>query len=200
MPLADYVLTIALGGAFALGLMFIVMRREAQVNLQSGMSAEGLLQQHSGMGFGKAKKNLDRKLATIQDLLRQQNQGDRQLAEERFNQRRQEQLASEEAARRQREIDEAQRQSELEAARQRQEEEARAEPPSETLRRHALPPSKKPSAKPNSPRLSRNAKQKLRLQGNKRCSNPVRLLSEPCPNCVHALSAKVRNRPTFRFR
>ena len=124
MPLADYVLTIALGGAFALGLMFVVMRREAQVNLQSGMSAEGLLQQHSGMGFGKAKKNLDRKLATIQDLLRQQNQGDRQLAEERFNQRRQEQSASEEAARRQRELDEAQRQSELEAARQRQEEEA----------------------------------------------------------------------------
>ena len=124
MPLADYVLTIALGGAFALGLMFIVMRREAQVNLQSGMSAEGLLQQHSGMGFGKAKKNLDRKLATIQDLLRQQNQGDRQLAEERFNQRRQEQSASEEAARRQRELDEAQRQSELEAAQQRQEEEA----------------------------------------------------------------------------
>lgn len=124
MPLADYVLTIALGGAFALGLMFIVMRREAQVNLQSGMSAEGLLQQHSGMGFGKAKKNLDRKLATIQDLLRQQNQGDRQLAEERFNQRRQEQSASEEAARRQRELDEAQRQSELEAARQQQEEEA----------------------------------------------------------------------------
>ena len=30
MPLADYVLTIALGEAFALGLMFIVMRREAQ--------------------------------------------------------------------------------------------------------------------------------------------------------------------------
>ena len=124
MPLADYVLTIALGGAFALGLMFIVMRREAQVNLQSGMSAEGLLQQHSGMGFGKAKKNLDRKLATIQDLLRQQNQGDRQMAEERFNQRRQEQSAAEEAARRQRELDEAQRQSELEDARQRQEEEA----------------------------------------------------------------------------
>ena len=82
MELADYVLTIALGGAFLLGLMFIVMRREAQVNLQSGMSAEGLLQQQSGMGFGKAKKNLDRKLATIQDLLRQQNQGDRQLAED----------------------------------------------------------------------------------------------------------------------
>lgn len=124
MPLVDYVLTIALGGAFALGLMFIVMRREAQVNLQSGMSAEGLLQQHSGMGFGKAKKNLDRKLATIQDLLRQQNQGDRQLAEERFNQRRREQADVEEAARRQRELDEARRQSELDAERQRQEEEA----------------------------------------------------------------------------
>ena len=39
MELADYVLTIALSGAFLLGLMVIVMRREAQVNLQSGMSA-----------------------------------------------------------------------------------------------------------------------------------------------------------------
>ena len=54
MALEDYVLSIAFGGAFVLGLMFIVMRREAQVNLQSGMTAEGLLQQHSGMGFGKA--------------------------------------------------------------------------------------------------------------------------------------------------
>ena len=41
MQLADYVLTIALGGAFALGLLFIVMRREANVNIQSGMNAEG---------------------------------------------------------------------------------------------------------------------------------------------------------------
>ena len=65
MELADYVLTIALGGGFLLGLMFIVMRREAQVNIQSGMSAEGLLQQNSGMGFGKAKKNLDRKALRV---------------------------------------------------------------------------------------------------------------------------------------
>lgn len=124
MALEDYVLSVALGGAFLLGLMFIVMRREAQVNLQSGMMAEGLLQQHSGMGFGKAKKNLDRKLATIQDILRQQNQGDRQLAEERFNQRRQEQAGAEEEARRQRELDDARRQSELEEAQHREEEEA----------------------------------------------------------------------------
>ena len=124
MALEDYVLSVAFGGAFVLGLMFIVMRREAQVNLQSGMKAEGLLQQHSGMGFGKAKKNLDRKLATTQDILRQQNQGDRQLAEERFNQRRQEQAGAEEEARRQRELDDARRQSELEEAQHRQEEEA----------------------------------------------------------------------------
>ena len=124
MALEDYVLTIALGGAFAIGLMFIVMRREAQVNLQSGMSAEGLLQQHSGMGFGKAKKSLDRKLAAVQDLLRQQNAGDRQLAEERFNRRRDEQADAEEEARRQRELEEARLQSELEEARQRQEDEA----------------------------------------------------------------------------
>ena len=124
MALEDYVISIALGGAFLIGLMFIVMRREAQVNLQSGMMAEGLLQQHSGMGFGKAKKNLDRKLATIQDILRQQNQGDRQLAEERFNQRRQEQAGAEEESRRQRELDDALRQSEFEEAQRRQEEEA----------------------------------------------------------------------------
>ena len=124
MPLADYVLTVALGGAFAVGLLFIVMRREARVNLQSGMTAEGLLQQHSGMGFGKAKKNLDRKLATIQDLLRQQNQGDRRLAEERFNQRRQQQQEVEAAAQQEREAEAARRQSELEEARRREEEEA----------------------------------------------------------------------------
>ncbi len=124
MPLADYVLTVALGGAFAIGLLFIVMRREARVNLQSGMTAEGLLQQHSGMGFGKAKKNLDRKLATIQDLLRQQNQGDRRLAEERFNQRRQQQQEVETAAQQERDAEAARRQSELEEARRREEEEA----------------------------------------------------------------------------
>ena len=124
MGLEDYVLTIALGGAFAIGLMFIVMRREAQVNLQSGMSAEGLLTQHSGMGFGKAKKSLDRKLAAVQDLLRQQNVGDRQLAEERFNRRRNDQAEAEEEARRQRELEAARVQSELDEARERQEEEA----------------------------------------------------------------------------
>ena len=104
--------------------MFIVMRREAQVNLQSGMSAEGLLTQHSGMGFGKAKKSLDRKLAAVQDLLRQQNVGDRQLAEERFNRRRNDQAEAEEEARRQRELEAARVQSELDEARERQEEEA----------------------------------------------------------------------------
>ena len=124
MPLEDYVLTLALGGAFSLGLLFIVMRREANVNLQSGMNAEGLLSQHSGMGFGKAKKNLDRKLASVQDMLRRQNQGDRELAEARFNQRRQEQASIEEAARQQREIDAERLRAEQEEALRRQEEEA----------------------------------------------------------------------------
>ena len=124
MPLEDYVLTLALGGAFSLGLLFIVMRREANVNLQSGMNAEGLLTQHSGMGFGKAKKNLDRKLASVQDMLRRQNQGDRELAEARFNQRRQQQASVEEAARQQREIDAERLRAEQEEALRRQEEEA----------------------------------------------------------------------------
>jgi len=124
MPMADYVLTMALGGAFALGLLFIVMRREAQVNIQSGMNAEGVMQQHSGMGFGKAKKNLDRKLATVQDMLRRQNQGDRALAEERFNQRRQEQEDAEAEARRQREAEAERLRAEQEAALLREQEEA----------------------------------------------------------------------------
>jgi uncharacterized protein YfaP (DUF2135 family) len=124
MPYADYVLTAALGGAFAVGLLFIVMRREAQVNIQSGMRAEGLMQQHSGMGFGKAKKNLDKKLAAVQEMLRQQNQGDRALAEERFNQRRQAQEAAEEEARRQREREAERLRAEQEAALLREEEEA----------------------------------------------------------------------------
>ena len=102
MPFEEYILTIALGGAFALGLLFIATRREAQVNIQSGLNAEGLLQQHSGMGFGKAKKNLDRKLATVQEMLRRQHQGDRALAEERYQKRRKEQEAAEAEARRRR--------------------------------------------------------------------------------------------------
>ena len=124
MPFADYVLTAALGGAFALGLLFIVMRREAQVNIQSGMNAEGLMQQHSGMGFGKAKKNLDRKLASIQDMLRQQNQGDRDLAEQRFNERRQAQEEAEEEARRQRELEAERLRAQQEEALLREQEDA----------------------------------------------------------------------------
>ena len=161
MQLADYVLTIALGGAFALGLLFIVMRREANVNIQSGMNAEGLMQQHSGMGFGKAKKNLDRKLASVQDMLRQQNQGDRALAEERFNQRRQQQASVEEEARRQRELEAERLQAEQEEALRRQEAEAAQRAAEEaTKRRHALQPNEKQSGNLSLPKPKNNASQK----------------------------------------
>ena len=147
MALEDYIVTIVLGGAFALGLMFIVMRREAQVNIQSGMKAEGLMSQQSGMGFGKAKKNLDRKLANVQDMLRQQNHGDRQLAEDRFNQSRDAKNDDEEN-RRQQELDAQRRQAEeaqrLEdeemerRARERDIEEARLAAERETARQSEL--------------------------------------------------------------
>jgi uncharacterized protein YfaP (DUF2135 family) len=104
-----------------MGLLFIVMRREAQVNVQSGMSAEGLMQQHSGMGFGKAKKNLDRKLAAVQDILRRQNHSDLGSAEERFAQRREEDRIAEEEARRRREEADAQREDDEEEERHRRE-------------------------------------------------------------------------------
>ena len=99
-----------------MGLLFILVRREAPINIQSGMAAEGLMGQHSGMGFGKAKKNLDRKLSMVQDMLRNSNQSDRAAAEARFNQRRDSQEAEEEAARRRREEEEARRSRETEAA------------------------------------------------------------------------------------
>ena len=121
MQPTDYLLTFALGGAFVMGLLFIVMRREAQVNVQSGMSAEGLMQQHSGMGFGKAKKNLDRKLAAVQDILRRQNHSDLGSAEERFAQRREEDRIAEEEARRRREESDAQREDDEEEERHRRE-------------------------------------------------------------------------------
>ena len=124
MDPADYVLTFALGGAFLMGLLFILVRREAPINIQSGMAAEGLMGQHSGMGFGKAKKNLDRKLSMVQDLLRNSNQSDRAAAEARFNQRRDSMEAEEEAARRRREEEEARRSQETEAALLRQQQEA----------------------------------------------------------------------------
>ena len=121
MQPTDYILTIAFGGAFVMGLLFIVMRREAQVNVQSGMKAEGLMLNNSGMGFGKAKKNLDRKLSAVQDLLRRQNHSDLSSAEERFARRREEEEMAAEAARRRRESEEANREDEEEAERRRRE-------------------------------------------------------------------------------
>jgi len=124
MDPADYVLTFALGGAFVMGLLFILVRREASINIQSGMSAEGLMGQHSGMGFGKAKKNLDRKLSLVQDMLRNASQSDRELAEARFNQRREAQLNEEEAERQRRAEEQARRSAEAEEALKQQQMEA----------------------------------------------------------------------------
>ena len=124
MDPADYVLTFALGGAFVMGLLFILVRREASINIQSGMAAEGLMGQHSGMGFGKAKKNLDRKLSLVQDMLRNASQSDRELAEARFNQRREAQLEEENAERQRRAEEEARRSAEAQAALEQQQMEA----------------------------------------------------------------------------
>ena len=121
MQPTDYILTIAFGGAFVMGLLFIAMRREAQVNVQSGMNAEGLMQQHSGMGFGKAKKNLDRKLSAVQDLLRRQNHSDLGSAEERFTRRREEEQEAAEEARRRRELEDSDREEREEEERRRRE-------------------------------------------------------------------------------
>ena len=123
MATADYLITFGLGGAFLIGLLFIVMRKEAQVNVQSGMSAEGLMQQNTAVGFGKAKKNLDRKLAAVQDMLRKQSNIDQTSAEERFARLQEEEMAAKAAARQRREADEAERLKLEEEERQRREDE-----------------------------------------------------------------------------
>ena len=187
-------------GRFSPRLMFIVMRREAQVNIQSGMSAEGLLQQNSGMGFGKAKKNLDRKLATIQDLLRQQNQGDRQLAEERFNRRRQEQASAEEEARRQRELDEARRQSELEDARRREEEDAARRAAERDQEEARLAAEQEAARQAEMAEAEEERLAEIEAPVNKKNSSLGRRPNEPCPNSEHVLSVKEPNPRTFRFR
>ena len=160
MQLADYVLTIALGGAFALGLLFIVMRREANVNIQSGMNAEGLMQQHSGMGFGKAKKNLDRKLASVQDMLRQQNQGDRALQKSASTN----EGNSKHPLKKRHVVNEN---SKLNACRPNKKkpfvgkkQRRHNEQPSATKRRHALQPSEKQSGNLSLPKPKNNASQK----------------------------------------
>ena len=147
------------------------------------------------MGFEKPE-NLDRKLATIQDLLRQQNQGDRQLAEERFNQRRQEQAASE-AARRQRELDKpngnlnwrlhgSDKRKRLRRAAERDAEEARL------AAEQALARGRTAEAEQERQEEIEAARQQEMLESRE-------ALSEPCPNCVHDLSARcaIVRRPDF---
>ena len=112
------------------------------------MSAEGLLQQHSGMGFGKAKKNLDEnspRYISSDSRIKATDNWPRSasISVVRSSQRPKKLLGvNGNSTKRNANLN-----WRLHGSDKRKR--LRAEPPSETLRRHALPPSKKPSAKQN---------------------------------------------------
>lgn len=132
MAIETIALTVGLGGGFALGVLFIIVRRGAQINPQSGLSAEGILTESQSVGFGKAKQNFDNKIAALEDIRRRRSRIDQMFSEEEYEIKRKQDLAEQRADLRKREeeerlaLEEAERrrlQEEAEAERRRQERE-----------------------------------------------------------------------------
>ncbi|MAI40155.1 MAG: hypothetical protein CMA09_02510 [Euryarchaeota archaeon] len=112
MEIAYLIASFALGGGFCYGLWFIYTRKDITVSARQGMNPEGLRYGSRAPGFGSAKKEIDRKLAIVENRRRRQ---------EAISSR----LALEDAERQAREqLDQTRAQQELE--RQRIAEEARA--------------------------------------------------------------------------
>jgi uncharacterized protein YfaP (DUF2135 family) len=125
MAIETIALTVGLGGGFALGVLFIIVRRGAQINPQSGLSAEGILTESQSVGFGKAKQNFDNKIAALEDIRRRRSRIDQIFSEEEYEIKRQQELVDQRADLRKREEEE--RVALEEAERRRLEEEAEAE-------------------------------------------------------------------------
>jgi hypothetical protein len=125
MAIETIALTVGLGGGFALGVLFIIVRRGAQINPQSGLSAEGILTESQSVGFGKAKQNFDNKIAALEDIRRRRSRIDQLFSEEEYEIKRQQDLVDQRADLRKREEEE--RLAHEEAERRRLEEESEAE-------------------------------------------------------------------------
>ena len=69
-----------MGGGFLVGMWYILVRKDAKLNMRPGMSAEGLRQGSGAPSFGQTKQEIDRKLALVEDKRRRQQIIDSRLA------------------------------------------------------------------------------------------------------------------------
>lgn len=119
MEITYLVASFALGGGFCYGLWYIYTRKDITVSVRQGMNPEGLRYGTKAPGFGNAKKEIDRKLAIVENRRRRQETISSRLALEDAERQAREQLnqtrAQQEAERKQ--IAEDARNAALEEAR-----------------------------------------------------------------------------------
>ena len=72
MEITYLIASFALGGGFCYGLWFIYTRKDITVSARQGMNPEGLRYGSRAPGFGNAKKEIDRKLAIVENRRRRQ--------------------------------------------------------------------------------------------------------------------------------
>jgi hypothetical protein len=72
MEITYLVASFALGGGFCYGLWYIYTRKDITVSVRQGMNPEGLRYGTRAPGFGNAKKEIDRKLAIVENRRRRQ--------------------------------------------------------------------------------------------------------------------------------
>lgn len=92
MGLETVLTSIALVGGFVIGLWYIFTRKDVTVSARQGMSPEGLRYGSGSPGFGNAKKEIDRKLAIVENRRRRQEAIAGRLALENAERQAQEQL------------------------------------------------------------------------------------------------------------
>ena len=126
-----------MGGGFLLGMWYILVRKDAKLNMRPGMSAEGLRQGSGAPSFGQTKQEIDRKLALVENRRRRQQIIDSRLAVQEAERiaSQQARLLEEEAERERLRREEKRRLAEEEENRRREEEARRAQEAEESERK-----------------------------------------------------------------
>ena len=125
-----------MGGGFLVGMWYILVRKDAKLNMRPGMSAEGLRQGTGAPSFGQTKQEIDRKLALVENRRRRQQIIDSRLAVQEAERMAAEQarLLEEEAQRERLRREEESRRAEEERIRREEEERRRREEAEESER------------------------------------------------------------------
>ncbi len=69
-----------MGGGFLFGIWYIMIRKDAKLNMRPGMTAEGLRTGNEAPSFGRTKQEIDRKLAIVETRRRRRELIDSQIA------------------------------------------------------------------------------------------------------------------------